>query len=45
MGVTHLELRLGHANVSITMDIYSRLLPGWQKEAAQLFARAMTDDK
>ena len=35
--------RLGHANVSITMDIYSHLLPGWQKEAADLFASAMKD--
>ncbi|MFQ5873157.1 MAG: tyrosine-type recombinase/integrase [Dehalococcoidia bacterium] len=33
--------RLGHANVSITMDIYSHLLPGWQKDAADAFARAM----
>ena len=33
--------RLGHASVSTTMGIYSHILPGWQKEAASAFARAM----
>ena len=31
---------LGHANVSITSDIYAHALPGWQKQAAA-FAEAM----
>ena len=33
--------RLGHANVSITSDIYAHALPGWQKQAAEAFAQAM----
>ena len=33
--------RLGHSTVSITADIYSHALPGWQKEAAEAFARGM----
>ena len=33
--------RLGHANVSITSDIYAHSLPGWQKQAATSFAEAM----
>jgi len=33
--------RLGHASVSTTMDIYSHILPGWQGEAANAFAKAM----
>ena len=33
--------RLGHASVSTTADIYGHLLPGWQKEAANAFAKAM----
>ena len=33
--------RLGHANVSITLNMYGHVLPGWQKEAAALFADAM----
>lgn len=37
------SLRLGHASVSTTMDIYSHILPGWQKEAASAFATAMAD--
>ena len=28
--------RLGHARVGITMDVYSHVLPGMQKEAAKL---------
>ena len=27
--------RLGHANVSITLDIYSHVMPGMQEEAAE----------
>ena len=33
--------RLGHASVATTGDIYGHLLPGWQKEAANAFAKAM----
>lgn len=33
--------RLGHSSVSMTLDIYGHLLPGWQKEAAVNFAKAM----
>ena len=33
--------RLGHSTVSMTADIYSHALPGWQKEAAEAFARGM----
>ena len=36
--------RLGHANVSITSDIYAHSLPGWQKQAADAFAEAMNAD-
>ena len=35
--------RLGHANVSITSDIYAHSLPGWQKQAATAFAEAMEE--
>jgi integrase len=33
--------RLGHASVSTTSDIYAHIAGGWQKEAAQRFAKAM----
>ena len=33
--------RLGHASIATTGDIYGHLLPGWQKEAADAFAKAM----
>ena len=33
--------RLGHANVSITSDIYAHALPGWQRQTADAFAQAM----
>ncbi len=33
--------RLGHSTVSMTLDIYGHLLPGWQREAADAFARLM----
>jgi integrase len=35
--------RLGHASASITADIYAHCLPGWQKEAANAFAKAMQE--
>lgn len=35
--------RLGHASVSTTGDVYAHLLPGWQKEAADGFARVMRE--
>jgi len=33
--------RLGHSSVSITMDIYSHVLPGMQEEAAKAFENAL----
>ena len=33
--------RLGHSSVSMTLDVYGHLMPGWQKEVAEVFARAM----
>ena len=39
--VVVLSKRLGHANISITTDIYAHALPGWQLETADAFARAM----
>ena len=35
--------RLGHATVSITMDVYAHLLKGYQKDAANGFAKAMRE--
>ncbi len=35
--------RLGHANVSITTDVYAHALPGWQGEAAARFADVMAE--
>ena len=35
--------RLGHASIATTGDIYGHLLPGWQKEAANAFAKAMKE--
>ena len=32
---------LGHASVAMSGEIDGRLLPGWQKEAANAFAKAM----
>ena len=31
------QMRLGHATIAITMDIYSHVLPGLQKAAANGF--------
>ena len=36
--------RLGHSKVSITLDFYSHVLPGWQKEAAEAFAKSMENE-
>jgi integrase len=36
--------RLGHANISITMDIYSHALPGMQEEAAEKFERVLDEN-
>ena len=33
--------RLGHASVSTTADIYIHMLPKWQRDAANAFAKAM----
>ena len=35
--------RLGHASVSITMDVYSHVLPGLQEEAVHRFSKLLTD--
>ena len=34
--------RLGHSTVSMTLDTYGHLMPGWQREAAEVFAKAMS---
>ena len=33
---------LADVAVSMTLDIYGHLLPGWQREAAEVFAKAMS---
>ena len=33
--------RLGHASIATTGDTYAHLMPGWGKEAANAFAKAM----
>lgn len=33
--------RLGHANISVTLDVYSHVVPGLQEKAANAFAVAM----
>ena len=35
--------RLGHANIGITLDIYSHVLPGLQEAAAEKFDRFFDD--
>ena len=35
---------LGHANISITLDIYSHVLPGLQEESAEKFDRIFKVD-
>jgi integrase len=37
--------RLGHANIAITMDTYSHVLPGMDERAASLVARLILDDE
>ena len=37
--------RLGHSSVSMTLDIYGHSIPGWQRETAEAFARAMQTDQ
>ena len=36
--------RLGHSSVSMTLDIYGHSIPGWQRETAEAFAKAMQID-
>ena len=36
--------RLGHANISITLDIYSHVLPGMQEAAAEKFNKLFEAD-
>jgi integrase len=36
--------RLGHANIAITMDTYSHVLPGLDAEAAATVARLILGD-
>ena len=36
--------RLGHANVSFTLDTYSHVLPGLQQAAARGFDEALLSD-
>ena len=35
--------RLGHSSVSVTIDLYSHILPGMQAEAVSLVDAAMKD--
>ena len=37
--------RLGHANIAITMDTYSHVLPGMDERAASVVARPILDDE
>src|SRR5881396_2058891 len=37
--------RLGHANIAITMDTYSHVLPGMDERAASTVARLILDDQ
>ena len=37
--------RLGHSSVAMTLDIYGHSIPGWQRETAEAFARAMQTDQ
>ena len=38
-----IQERLGHANVQITLDTYSHLLPGLQESAVVVFDAAMSE--
>ncbi len=35
--------RLGHANITLTLQTYSHVLPRMQQEAARIFAAAIAD--
>ena len=35
--------RLGHAAISITLQTYSHVVPAMQREAADIFAAAITE--
>lgn len=35
--------RLGHASVITAGGVYGHLLPGWQRQAANLFAKPMEE--
>jgi integrase len=35
--------RLGHANIAITMDVYSHVIPGMDAQAANTVARLILD--
>jgi len=35
--------RLGHASAVVTMTVYAHVLPGSQREAAELFARLVRE--
>ena len=41
MNIVLISKRLGHSSVSMTLSIYGHLLPGWQKEVATAFAKAV----
>ena len=36
---------MGHASVTITMDIYSRALPGIQRDAAEKISTGLSDSR
>ena len=36
--------RLGHANIGITLDIYSHVLPGMQEEAVEKYEKIFETD-
>jgi hypothetical protein len=36
--------RLGHSTPAFTMTVYQHVLPGLQRDAANLFARLVSDD-
>ena len=36
--------RLGHANIGITLDIYSHVMPGMQEDAVERFDRILEPD-
>ena len=40
-----LQERLGHADVSTTLQVYGHLLPGAQREAAERFDRALEQSR